>query len=72
MANQAMTSLLELQQGAFVFSAHHNQEIFVDGDIFSLPADNVEANRWCSANASCSLFCRCCKVPLSSLSLLTS
>jgi len=66
-ANVALESFFDLQQGAWIFSAYHSKDIFVDGDVYTLPADNVEADRWASCSGSCNLFCRCCKVVCSSL-----
>jgi hypothetical protein len=58
----AMKSFSDLQEGIWLFSAHHQQDVFVDGDIFTIPVDNKEADKWYSTCSSCVLFCRCCQV----------
>ena len=41
-----------------VYCAYLEQNVFVDGGVFALLADNERADAWANTSSSCSLFCR--------------
>jgi len=51
-----------------VYCAFLEREIFVDGDVFALLADNDRADDWSNCSQSCTLFCRFGEVPMVLLS----